>query len=816
MRLFYLIIACLGMVELSAQSLRGLVRDAKTREPLPFLTIVNAADRLQGFTSDAAGYFELKASDSIQELRFSYVGYETRTYRLRARDWAKGKVVIDMQPSASRLQEIEVVAGENPALRIIREAARRRRSNNPQSRRSYRYLAYNKLIADVVIADPSDSSETGFRLENYQGEPSHLYLMESLTEHQYKKPNLESKRVKAMRVAGFEQPEFAIAFATLHPFSFYEDYFTILSRNYRNPISRGSASVYYFRLAEDTLYQGKDTIYIIHFRPKERQQHQGAKGILYISTNNYALQYVAAQSTDKSLIRFDIQQAYHYVGRQWFPKNLDYAFRTTSVEAEDAEGATGQILFKGQSIIDSVEVEPEIRRRDFPLEHLVLANDAFTKKESDWQRLRLDTLTQLEYNTYDLVDSIVTELPFRPDDMANGLVDLNFGLLTFRRLSYRLVELFRGNRYEGFRPGFGLQSSRNVSRRFSIGGYGAYGFRDKQFKYGLDLYWDFLPEKDWQLELYHYDDVEAPGQLRYERSAFRQRIYPNWNFLQTNLLVQADRVQKQGLFFHTRWLRHFQVVLGAERGWHAPQYDYWRLGSDGDSSNIFRTLETQAWIRYAPGERRSRLAGKRVVLERGKAPILWLGYARGWDNVLDGAWDYHRLQVGAEWDFRIRFLGRFRLLGQAGYAWGDLPYMKAFSPTATRVNRFSVFVPFAFQGMAPNEFTANRFAQFFYQHEIGLLFRLSEKIQPRLNLLHSMGWGEWTAEQQAAHLGIPVKDMRHFYNESGILIDDLYKTVWADVAYFGLGLGIVYRYGAYHLPNEGDNWSFKFAARFSF
>lgn len=807
------LVFCCGISQLQAQLLQGFVRDAQSHESLPFLTIVNADNRQEGFTTDLQGRFELQKEQNIQRLRLSYVGYKTRTYTISEKDWARGKVVIDMQPSAAQLQEVEVLAGENPALRIIREAAKHRRSNNPQSQKAYSYLAYNKLLVDLVIAD---SSETGLRLANYGGEPSHLYLMESLTEHQYKKPNLESKTVKALRVAGFKQPEFAMAFANLHPFSFYEDYFTILSRNYRNPISRGSASVYHFRLAEDTLFQERDTIYIIHFRPKDKQRHQGAKGMLYISTNNYALKYVAAQSVDENLIRFDIKQAYQYIQEQWFPSNLDYSFRSTSIETEDDEGNTGQVLFEGRSTIDSVQLNPGIRRRDFPLEHLVLDNKAFSQTEADWERLRLDTLSRLEANTYVLVDSLFEDIPFSPDVFANSMLDLGSGLLTFKSLSFRLVELMRANPYEGFRPGIGLQTSRMVSRTFSIGGYGAYGFRDKQWKYGLDLYWDFLPERDWQLEAYHYDDVEAPGQLRYERSAFRERLYPNWNFLQTNLLVQADRVQKQGLFVHTRWLRHFQVVLGAERGWHAPQYDYRRVGIEGDSTGVFRCLETQAWVRYAPGERRSRLAGRRVVLERGKAPIFWAGYAKGWNNVLDGAWDYHRLQVGAEWDFRIRFLGRFRLLGQAGYAWGDLPYMKAFSPTATRVRRFSVFVPFAFQGMAPNEFTANRFVQLFYQHEVGLLFRLSEKVQPRLSLLHSLGWGEWTAEQQAAHAGIAVQDMRHVYNESGILLDDLYKTVWGDIAYFGLGLGVVYRYGAYHLPMEGDNWSVKLSARLSF
>ena len=43
------------------------------------------------------------------------------------------------------------------------------------------------------------------------------------------------------------------------------------------------------------------------------------------------------------------------------------------------------------------------------------------------------------------------------------------------------------NGYEGVRLGGGLRTNAKLSRFFSVGGYGAYGFKDRMAKYGGDL-----------------------------------------------------------------------------------------------------------------------------------------------------------------------------------------------------------------------------------------------------------------------------------------------------------------------------------------
>jgi hypothetical protein len=47
-----------------------------------------------------------------------------------------------------------------------------------------------------------------------------------------------------------------------------------------------------------------------------------------------------------------------------------------------------------------------------------------------------------------------------------------------------LQHILRVNDYEMIRAGLGMSTSNKLTRWMSIGGYGAYGFKDKAFKYG--------------------------------------------------------------------------------------------------------------------------------------------------------------------------------------------------------------------------------------------------------------------------------------------------------------------------------------------
>ena len=51
-----------------------------------------------------------------------------------------------MQSTSFELQEAVVIAGENPAHRIIRKVVKNRNKNNPLKMNAFQCLTYNKMV----------------------------------------------------------------------------------------------------------------------------------------------------------------------------------------------------------------------------------------------------------------------------------------------------------------------------------------------------------------------------------------------------------------------------------------------------------------------------------------------------------------------------------------------------------------------------------------------------------------------------------------------------------------------------------------------
>ena len=55
-----------------------------------------------------------------------------------------------MQSSTFNLTEAVVVAGENPAHRIIKKVVKNRDQNNPEKMQSFQCITYNKVVIDFL------------------------------------------------------------------------------------------------------------------------------------------------------------------------------------------------------------------------------------------------------------------------------------------------------------------------------------------------------------------------------------------------------------------------------------------------------------------------------------------------------------------------------------------------------------------------------------------------------------------------------------------------------------------------------------------
>ncbi|MDX5348991.1 MAG: DUF5686 and carboxypeptidase regulatory-like domain-containing protein, partial [Hymenobacteraceae bacterium] len=513
-------------------SLTGTVHDAQTREPLAFVSI-GINDGKSGTTTNVDGKFSISSRTPVQKLKISYLGYEPQEVVISSKE----PVHIKLKQAEHKLQEVVIRPGENPAHRIIRNTTASRSQNDPANIASYTYIAYNKfyvtgeitqdtlsinepLVAYALkqedttrtdsILSASLSKQDSSLLETYMLLSSqHIFMTESVSRHSYIRPSLSKEDVLATRVSGLKQPSFAILAQDSRAFSVYPNLVNFFGKQYLSPISEGSTRKYDFQI-EDTTYSGADTTFIISFRPLKGKNFEGLKGQLHINSNGWAVENVIAESAEETLdMPVKLQQQFKKVEQQWFPNQV-----TTEIKLKNMNMDGMMPVAYNRCYISHVELAPDLKRREFKAVTIKLAPDAASKPETFWQQYRHDTLSQKELQTYTTLDSIGEAEKF--DLKLRVLEILMSKKIPVGPVSLDMDKLLpRVNRYEGLRLGIGAHTNDKVSEFFSVGGYIAYGFKDRGLKYGSDLLLNLYKPSQVQLSFTQFEDLKEAGGVRF-------------------------------------------------------------------------------------------------------------------------------------------------------------------------------------------------------------------------------------------------------------------------------------------------------------
>jgi hypothetical protein len=148
----------------------------------------------------------------------------------------------------------------------------------------------------------------------------------------------------------------------------------------------------------------------------------------------------------------------------------------------------------------------------------------------------------------------------------------------------------------------------------------------------------------------------------------------------------------------------------------------------------------------------------------------------------------------------------------AGWLNGLAPYGKLYNGRGA--NLTSYFAEDNFQTMGLYEFTVSKYASLFLNHNFGNILINKKFSKPELVLYHNMGIGQ--LENASAHSGPLIQDFSKGYFESGIGMNNILRAQYFNVAYWGMGGAIFYRYGDYQLPSSSNNIFYKLTISFTF
>jgi len=774
-----------------SQNITGKILDAETKEPLAFANFIFNNNQKLYTSSDIDGKFSFASTQELTSLTVTYIGYETQTVKLQ-----KDKTItIYLKASADALDEVVIKPGENPANAIIRKVVANKEKNNPENIPTFKYTSYNKVVYDMKTDGATKNDSLNKKMKGKLLKDSPLFMMESVSERKFIAPDNSEEVVIGTKVSGFQNPSFASLATDLQPFSFYKDNIKLFDIQYLNPISKGSLKKYRFKI-EDTLYQKKDTVYIISFQPQKDKNIEGLKGTLYINTNNYAVQNVIATPFEKGKIDIKIQQQYTFIdNKYWFPEQLNYALVFPDLK----------MVVDGKSYISEVQLNVPLRKKEFALEAVRIDKMATKQDSLFWDRHRIEKLSDPEKVTYRVVDSIGKEHKF--DKILTTMEKLTQFKIGIGIFDLDLAKTIVYNKYEGYRLGLGVYTNEKLFENLTLGGFFGYGMKDHDWKYGGEAIYTLSKQNEFKIGAKYQDNLVEAGNYGLNYSMQNMLNFRNFQaYLMDNV--------KQGSFnIEARSFRYLKWKVTLTQSETTPRYLY-EFHENGQVYTDYRDSNVRIDLRFAFKEKLVTSFNQRLSLGT-TYPVLSVSYSKGIKDVMNSDFNYDKIEARLEQSFFTKNFGATKYRLEAGFIDNPLPYGLLFTGEGSYDKQYPYMIPNYFQTMRPYEFLSDRYANLFLSHNFGGLLFKTGKFQPGITLHNNFGWGDLSDKNKNSNQLIAYQTKKKIFMETGIQVDNLVKMNYMNVGYIGIGAGVYYRYGEYELPESKDNLVYKLSVSYS-
>lgn len=366
-----------------AAGVRGTIK-GDDGEPLPFTTIF-IKELGTGTTSNAQGFYEIVLTPGTYTLTFQYLGHETQEKSVTVgADFMELNITLKVQPT--ELRSVIVTAGnEDPAYTIMRKAIARA-AYHLQQLDSYSAQVYMKGTGKLV-----DYPWLAKKMIEKEGiKKNQAFVVESVSEIKYTRPNKFEERVISIRTDGIDKN------ASPAPFlqgSFYSP----IINEVVSPLSPSAFSYYKFEYLgtfEDREYQVSE----IKVTPRLRGDNV-VEGTIFIVEDWWTIHSLNVKTT-KLGITFDIQQVYAPIeDKAWLPVSNQFKVHGKIVGFEFAGDYIAtlskyKIVLNPKLIVPAMEVidekiekkeakaiEKKNKNKDQDLQERLASGKEITRKE---------------------------------------------------------------------------------------------------------------------------------------------------------------------------------------------------------------------------------------------------------------------------------------------------------------------------------------------------------------------------------------------------------------------------------------------------
>lgn len=766
-KIYLLLIGLLGLVTAAAQSVTGTVTDEKTGEPLAFVNVTY--ENGKHVQTDAEGKYTLPLRN--EKLRFSIIGYETKTIRTRT----AGTYHVKLEPMQNLISEAVVTVKKknkysrknNPAVELMRKVIDAKQRSDLKAHDFYSIDKYSKItfafneVTEKVFQE-GKFKNLPFLKEHVEvcNETGKLILPisvdEMVTRNIYRRhPEADKTIILGQRTTGMNDLlNTGDILTTMLKDCFtdvdiYEDNIRLLQYPFISPVSSTSGISFYRFFIEDTTYVAGDKCIRVDFTPNNPQDF-GFSGSLYVlADSTYRLKKADLGIPKRSDVNF-VESMRIIQEFRTLPTGEQVLVRDNMLVQLKLVDFLQKFQVKRTTEYTNFSFE-EIPERTFKFKGNELTDpNALMRDEEFWAEHRTEQLTQSEDKMSLLIQRLQKIKGFKAVLFVAKAFIENFVETSVDPKHPSKVDIgpvntmISQNSVDGLRLRLSAQTTANLHPHLFLRGYAAYGFKDEKWKGLGEVTWSFnkkayLPREFPVNNLtftYNRDVMSASDKYL---PTDKDNVFVSFKWTEVDHMMYYEYYR---LLWDREWENGLRFKLQARTQRDEPTSALFYQSLDGagtpsqDPSHYrryFRTTDLSVGLTYQPGATWINTKQRRIAANN-DAPIYSLNHTSGIYEHMGKNYTYHTSEASIYKRFWLRSWGKIDVLTKGGIQWSRVPFPLLVMPAA---NLSYIKEDNTFELIDNMEFMNDRYVQ------LMMSWDLNGKIFNRIPLLKKLKWREY-------------------------------------------------------------------------
>ncbi|WP_018616453.1 DUF5686 and carboxypeptidase-like regulatory domain-containing protein [Segetibacter koreensis] len=711
----------------SQTTIKGIVRDAATQQPLQSVSIYFKGGK--GVTSTTDGSYRLiDYSNKSNIVNFSYVGYKTISKTIVPNTEQTIEVALEVADGNSvtvkSKKRGKYSNKNNPAVELIRRVINNKDKNKLTSYDFVQYEQYEKMELSLTNKPEKLMNNKLFKnyrfiLENQdttklEGKALLPVFLEETSSQKYFRKNPEKTKTyvlgnKRVNFGDYVDNKGISNYLNrlYENVDIYQNNISLLTNQFLSPISDMAPTFYRFYIRDTVEKEGVKLIRLT-FSPKNLNDLL-FKGTIFVTLDgNYSVQKINMSISKHANLNFVRQLAIS----QDFEKGPDGRFHVvmsnTMAEFALTRAASGGVMGERTVSYKNFAINQPVNDSIYKGDAVVQVNNSANAADSFWVQHRSPQLTETESKVYSNIDSLQNMRSYkRFMDVATFLLA---GYKSAGPYEVGPVSAFYSfNPVEGFRLRLGGRSTPKFSKSIYFENYVAYGFKDEKWKYFLSGAYSFNHKSIYSyplnyLKLSYQQDTKIPGQeLQFVQEdnfllSFKRGTNDKWLY---NNIYKAEYVRE--------FAKNFSTTIGFKNWKQTPAgsivYTKQKIAEPTNIPDV-TTTELSAELRWAPHEQFYQGKVYRIPIIN-KYPIFDLKYIAGIKGLMKGQYNYHNINLNIQKRFYLSQLGYTDMTAEGGYIFGKVPFPLL---TIHRANQTYSYQVNSYNLMNFMEFVSDRYA----------------------------------------------------------------------------------------------------------